>query len=96
MKLLDSLLLSASIGFFIIGLNETFVRTTKNSFSQSYWIFMLSLLCLLLFQIRKVMNQPNNQPEKQPNPKLKAPKNSSTIAKQTTQSIRVRPKKPKK
>lgn len=51
MKLIDSLLLSASVGLFIIGINQLFAD------KEFYWIFMLSLICLFGYQIRKLQRK---------------------------------------
>lgn len=53
MKLIDSILLSASVGFFIIGLNQVFAGAGL----ESYWIFMLSLICLFGYRMRKLQNK---------------------------------------
>lgn len=49
MKLLDSLLLSGSVGVFIIGVHQTFTLGLMNS----YWLFMLCVVFLLLYKVRK-------------------------------------------
>ncbi|OJJ17634.1 hypothetical protein BKI52_27625 [marine bacterium AO1-C] len=51
MKLIDSILLSASVGLFIIGINQLFAD------KEFYWIFMLSLICLFAYQIRKLQRK---------------------------------------
>ena len=51
MKLTDSLLLSTSVGLFIIGINQLFAD------KEFYWIFMLSLICLFAYQIRKLQRK---------------------------------------
>lgn len=68
MKLIDSLLLSAAVGFLFIGVHRIFVDG-KNSFYNNYWIFMLMLLCLYVFSWRRKKqeeinqkNQPKNNP----------------------------------
>lgn len=50
MKLVDSILLSASVGFLVIGINQVFAGQGK----ESYWIFMLSIICLFSYQARKM------------------------------------------
>ncbi len=52
MKLIDSMLLSAAVGFLMIGVHRIFVDG-KNSFYNNYWIFMLMLLCLYVFSWRR-------------------------------------------
>ena len=49
MKLLDTLLLSLSAGFFIIGVHQLITV----GLPQAYWIFMLSTVLLIAYQIRK-------------------------------------------
>ncbi|EAY30490.1 hypothetical protein [Microscilla marina] len=50
MKLVDSILLSASVGFLVIGINQVFAGQGK----ESYWIFMFSIICLFSYQARKL------------------------------------------
>lgn len=62
MKLIDSMLLSAAVGFLVIGVHRIFVDG-KNSFYNNYWIFMVMLLCLYVFSWRRKKreeNQPKN------------------------------------
>jgi hypothetical protein len=49
MKLAESILLSLSVAFFIIGVHQTFVL----GIVQSYWLFMLSVSMLLLLKLTK-------------------------------------------
>lgn len=49
MKLLDTILLSLSAGFFIIGVHQIITV----GLVQAYWIFMLSTVLLIGYQIRK-------------------------------------------
>jgi hypothetical protein len=49
MKFFDTILLSLAIGFFIIGLHQSFTV----GFEVSYWIFMITLALLLWFKIRR-------------------------------------------
>lgn len=53
MKLLDYVLLSASVGFFIIGLDQLFRSPGIKAGLGVYWIFMLSVICLLFLYLRK-------------------------------------------
>lgn len=53
MKLIDSILLSASVGFLVIGINQVFAGSGK----ESYWIFMLSIICLFSYQARKLQRK---------------------------------------
>jgi len=49
MKLLDTILLSLAAGFFIIGVHQLITL----GLTQAYWIFMLSTVLLIWYQIRK-------------------------------------------
>lgn len=49
MKLLDIVLLSASVGFLIIGIYEVM----KGNFANNYWILMMMLICLFVYGYRK-------------------------------------------
>jgi hypothetical protein len=49
MKLIDISLLSASVGFLVIGIYEVMM----GSFKENYWIFMLMLICLFTYGYRK-------------------------------------------
>jgi Ca2+/Na+ antiporter len=59
MKLIDSMLLSAAVGFLMIGVHRIFVDG-KNSFYNNYWIFMLMLLCLYVFSWRRKKREEQN------------------------------------
>ena len=47
MKLTDTLLLSAGIGFTLIGTLQLVYGL------DSYWLFMLAVMCLLTYKLRK-------------------------------------------
>ena len=49
MKLLDIILLSLAAGFFIIGVHQLITI----GLAQAYWVFMLSTVLLIWYQIRK-------------------------------------------
>jgi len=53
MKLIDSIIFSLVIVTFIIGIHQTIML----GFEYSYWIFMLSVILLLLFKLRKKPNK---------------------------------------
>ena len=48
-QLLDIIIFSSLLAFFVIGVHQTFVL----GFSRSYWIFMLVISLLLLYNYRK-------------------------------------------
>jgi len=58
MKLADTILFSLAAVFFVIGIHHTI---TTNSLLDSYWIFMISSLFLMVYMIRKKKNKPNNE-----------------------------------
>lgn len=49
MKLIDTLLLTLSAGFFLIGLHQLYMV----GFAHSYFLFMMMLACFLAFTYRK-------------------------------------------
>ncbi|MCS6796416.1 MAG: hypothetical protein RMJ97_11415 [Raineya sp.] len=49
MKLVDTLLLSASVGFLIIGIYEIMM----GRFAENYWVLMMMLICLFIYGYRK-------------------------------------------
>lgn len=49
MNLIDSLLLAASVGLLIIGVDQTM----KGFFLESYWVFMLLAIVLLSLRLRR-------------------------------------------
>lgn len=49
MKLINALLLFASAGFLIIGIHQTMVL----GLMHSYWILMLSIILLFVYQLKK-------------------------------------------
>lgn len=53
MRLLDSLLISLSLVFFIIGVHQ--VMTV--GITYAYWLFMLSLICLFWHNMRRRKTQ---------------------------------------
>jgi 4-hydroxybenzoate polyprenyltransferase len=53
MKLFDTILFSLAILFMLIGLHQAMMV----GFGPSYWLFMLSIGCLLLYQMRKKKQQ---------------------------------------
>ncbi len=57
MKLIDTILLSLSVAFLIIGVHQLIVITNNQSFAdglmQSYWLFMLTLVLFLYYRIRR-------------------------------------------
>jgi len=53
MKLIDALSLMFSLGFMIIGLDQSI----RFGFASSYWIFMLSLGLIFFYGYRKGQNK---------------------------------------
>lgn len=70
MRLAESVLLSISVAFFIIGVSQAM----RNSFVGSYWVFMLSILCLLALRLVRAKTQPETQQETTTNPTNKKKK----------------------
>jgi hypothetical protein len=71
-KLLKTLLLAATVGFFILWVLELL----RTDLSHSYWLMMLSLTCLLLHQYYRLhtlppKSTPAPQPKKNTKPKKK-------------------------
>lgn len=64
-KLIKTLLLAAALGFFILWVLEIM----RTDLSNSYWLLMLSLTCLLLHQYYRLRTLPQ-----QPTPPHKATK----------------------
>ena len=57
MKIIDIIILSLAVGFFIIGVHQLFIFSEGGNLGQglmaSYWIFMLSSLLLIWFKFRR-------------------------------------------
>ncbi len=51
MKLLDIVLLSFAVALFMIGVHQSTIYGIKNS----YWIFMISLVCILFLRYRRAV-----------------------------------------
>jgi len=66
MKLVDALSLMFSLGFMIIGLDQSI----RFGIANSYWLFMISLGLLLYFGYRKAQNQ-NMENKENPDPPKK-------------------------
>jgi len=49
MRLFDAILLSLTIGVFVIGVHQAF----KHGIANSYWIFMFCVALLLFYKLRK-------------------------------------------
>lgn len=49
MKLIDTLLLSASVGFLIIGIYEIMM----GRFAENYWVLMMMMISLFIYGYRK-------------------------------------------
>lgn len=57
MKLIDTILLSLAAGFFIIGVHQLITL----GLLQSYWIFMVSSVLLIGYQMRKKNRKESTQ-----------------------------------
>lgn len=65
MKILDSILLAASIGFLIIWADQ--IIRLKHSLGDTYFILMLSVICILGLQVarkNRAVNQPSETDKK--------------------------------
>ena len=82
MKLIDSMLLSAAVGFLMIGVHRIFIDG-KNSFYNNYWIFMLMLLCLYIVSWRR-----RKREENQPKTPINNPNNPKNILKTTLKTTK--------
>jgi hypothetical protein len=76
MRLAETLFLSLSVAFFIIGVHQTFVL----GLIHSYWLFMLSVSMLLLYKMKKVKPDVNSG-QTQPQQPLKRTNKTTTKAK---------------
>lgn len=57
MKLYESILLSAAVGFFIIAVSQVFY----GKFAESYWVSMLALICLLSLRLIRYLGNKKQQ-----------------------------------
>ncbi len=60
MKLLDSLLFSFAILFMLIGIHQAM----EVGYASSYWLFMLALVFLFAYQVRKKAQHKEGAKEK--------------------------------
>ncbi|MDX1902869.1 MAG: hypothetical protein SFU27_01825 [Thermonemataceae bacterium] len=60
MKYLDTILLSASVGFLIISIYEIMI----GNFTKNYWVLMLMLITLFWYGYRKNKRIENEQKQK--------------------------------
>lgn len=58
MKLLDTILFSLAAVFFVIGIHYTI---TTNSLLESYWLYMMSSLFLLVYMLRKKKSKTDDE-----------------------------------
>jgi hypothetical protein len=66
LKLADTILLSLAVGFFVIGVHQTFYV----GLTASYWLFMLSGGLVLWLKLRRDKAQPQAAPPAPKNPPL--------------------------
>lgn len=69
MKIIDTVLLSLSLGLLIIGVHQSRI----NGFTKSYWIFMIMFLLLFAFlsRLKPAVKQDNTKVEAKPKKKKK-------------------------
>jgi hypothetical protein len=60
MRLTEIILFSLSVALFIIGVHQTFTV----GMAESYWIFMLCFLFLLIYQFKKEKDLPESAQKK--------------------------------
>jgi hypothetical protein len=65
-KLTDIVLFSIAVAFTVIGFHQVFV----NGLMESYWIFMISFTCLIIYNLRKTYKK-NNASEDNDGPQFK-------------------------
>jgi hypothetical protein len=65
MKLIDAILLSLSVAFFIIGVHQTIVSTesVEAGVANAYVFYMTSLLLLFWYRVRRKKQQQENKKE---------------------------------
>ena len=69
MKLVDTIIISLAVGFCLIGFHQTY----QNGFFNNYWIFMLTIILLSIFQFR-TKNREQKEQEKEKATKQKRTK----------------------
>ncbi len=57
MKLVDTIIISIAVGLCLIGFHQTF----KSGFFNNYWIFMLTIILLSIFQLRRKNREQKEQ-----------------------------------
>lgn len=66
MKLVDTLILSASVALFIIGVHQLFVLSEAGIMTAimgSYWLFMLVAGLLFWYRLRKAKEKSEDKPK---------------------------------
>lgn len=71
MKLVDTIIISLAVGLCLIGFHQTF----KNGFFNNYWIFMLTIILLSIFQLRRKNREQKERENEKTLPKKKRSKN---------------------
>ena len=61
MKTSDVVLLSLALVFFVIGVHQTFLL---NQLAASYYLFMLSLICWMIYRVRFKMREIKSKEKK--------------------------------
>ncbi len=72
MKTLDYVLLSIATVFFIIGVDQ--IIRLKYAIVDTYWIFMVTAMCLIWLNLRKAQQKNEANPPSKPNPDGTNPK----------------------
>lgn len=73
MKLLDAILLSLSVAFFIIGVHQTMLGgdSVAQGVANAYFFYMISLLLMFWHRVRRKHRQKEQQEETRKNQKNK-------------------------
>lgn len=76
-KLLKTILLSLAVGFFVMWILEF----RRAGMFESYWLLLLSILCLLYFQFKRVKAALELKRKEEDNASLQKPNATKTLKK---------------
>ncbi|WP_221393913.1 hypothetical protein [Dyadobacter sp. NIV53] len=76
-KLLKTILLALSVGFFVMWILEF----RRAGMFESYWLLLLSILCLLYFQFKRVKAALELRKKEEITMTAQKPKSSKTVKK---------------